>query len=133
MPLSNTAIKKAQSNYKKITKLFPFIEDMKLGEGKKLSADGFMDLSINLLDKTDKYTEISLTHYYEQNGDLVPDPDMAIRIFDSGMVLPVHFQNSMYYQQAIDGDMICKKYVTDQNNFLGTWLKNIEWQGHSLN
>lgn len=57
---------------------------------------------------------------------------MAIRVYDNGIVLPVHFQNCMYFQQAIEGDKMVVRFITDQNNFLATWLKNIEWQGHGI-
>lgn len=46
----------------------------------KLKSNGFMDLSIEILEKSPNIIRISLTHYGEQNGDLMADPDMEVKI-----------------------------------------------------
>ena len=63
-----------QFNYRRMEKIF----------GKKfhtlnhivLKSGGFMDLHFEKIGKN----VFSLAHYYKQNGDLVPDPDMVIRV-----------------------------------------------------
>lgn len=55
----------------------------------KIVSEGFMPLSIEKHDKL-----VTVTHYYEQNGDLVPDPDMEFVDLGRGEWLPVAIQHS---------------------------------------
>lgn len=76
----------------------------------------------------------SLAHYFEQNGDLVPDPDMTfIRIKLMPMVvLPASFQNQMVYQESLwsdDGKWLRNPFLlSDLVGFANMWLKNIKEQ-----
>ncbi len=75
------------------------------GNTLKLQSEGFMDLIIESLGDN----IISLAHYYQQNGDSIPDPDMTVRIHDHGMAEALTFQ--------------------DSSQFLNFWLTNLEKQG----
>lgn len=99
----------------------------KPGNYKKLSSGGFMDLVIESIGNN----SISLAHYYEQNGDLVPDPDMEVKVHDHGMAEALTFQNSLLYQQVYsdDGLKYRPKLKDDLNRFLHFWLCNLEKQG----
>jgi len=93
----------------------------------KLKSAGYMDLTIERLGAK----EVSLTHYYLQNGDLVPDPDMQIEIdFEKHSTNAVTFQNCMIFQTVhlSDGE-INLKLQKDLNLFLHDWLKNLKAQG----
>ncbi|MCI0401371.1 MAG: hypothetical protein L0Z68_08750 [Gammaproteobacteria bacterium] len=46
----------------------------------KSQVPGFMDLNLDLLSRNDEIITVALSHYYEQNGDLILDPDIVIRI-----------------------------------------------------
>jgi uncharacterized protein YqiB (DUF1249 family) len=77
---------------------------------------------------------ISLTHYYEQNGDLVPDPDMEIAIFDDReMVEALSYQDSRTYRTSYimqDGKTLIDIEGKRMNNsFLARWLVNLREQG----
>lgn len=128
------------------TKLMKVIPDLikYIGEGKyhgksvKDPKGGLMDLSYDYVDK-DKNGNyiIALSHHYEQNGDLVPDPDMQIRIFpDQEVAEAMTFQDYRSYQEVYpvkDG----KEYVNtrlkkDLNQFLSQWLSNIIQQRHKI-
>lgn len=72
----------------------------------------------------------TVSHYYEQNGDSVPDPDMEFRILPDGSWLPVAIQhNTGHYSRAIfekDG----KEYVRIQalkelKSFARMWACNL--------
>ena len=39
-----------------------------------------MDLNLDLLSRNGEIITVALSHYYEQNGDLIADPDMVVRI-----------------------------------------------------
>jgi hypothetical protein len=83
-------------------------------------------------------TIYSLSHYFEQNGDLVPDPDMTFAVIDQIkeakglLIIPLTFQNSIYYTEAIflkaDSWQIHPKQQADLADFANNWLKNIQWQ-----
>ena len=107
----------------------------------KLEAGGFMPLSIDLLSVTEtehgKTIVISMAHNFIQNGDVMADPDMEIRIFTGHkMAEAMTFQQdslSIYNQvyQTIDRrEMVNTRLKTELNSFLATWLRNIKSQGH---
>lgn len=93
----------------------------------KLKSQGYMDLVIERLGAD----EISITHYYEQNGDLVPSPDMQIKIsFDDETVEAITFQNSLVYWQVYsESSAVNEKYKKELNSFLSLWLRNLKAQG----
>jgi hypothetical protein len=64
--------------YRKLTVLIPTLPEVP--EYAKFKVPGFMDLNLDLLSRNDEIITVALSHYYEQNGDLIPDPDMVIRI-----------------------------------------------------
>ncbi len=76
----------------------------------------------------------SFAHYYEQNGDLVPDPDMTFAVSKANpdFVVPMTFQNAIYYSEAITQKdnrwMISPKIQHDMVDFANGWMKNLKWQ-----
>ena len=107
----------------------------------KLTAEGYMDLNIDVQNwKEDGQTgtfRISMAHNFVQNGDVMADPDMEIRIHrDMKMAEALTYQldSLSIYQTVyteIDGKtMINLKRKKELNSFLATWLRNIKAQGH---
>lgn len=96
----------------------------------KLHAPGFMDLVIEKIWND----RISLSHYYEQNGDLMADPDVEIIVDNEKETLrPVTFQqdNLGVYQCAYQGDTLVDDNLANElSHFLNQWLDNIKEQGH---
>jgi hypothetical protein len=86
---------------------------------------------------------ISLAHYYEQNGDLMRDPEMVFEVNEDGPLSwkignwePVSFQqdNVGAYQEAVfvseQGQvMVRPKLVLDLKAFARRWDRNIAQQG----
>jgi len=78
---------------------------------------------------------ISIAHYYEQNGDLMADPDLTVEIDDAGEFHPVAYQqdNMGLYQEACfrqEGKtMIRPRLVRDLKSFMRTWNRNLKDQG----
>lgn len=102
----------------------------KPGNHKILKADGFMDLHVECIGKN----HISLAHYYVQNGDLMADPEMEVRIVPETMMaeaLTYSQASPPIYQQVYtaDGKRYYPRLRSDLNSFLRTWLKNLENQG----
>jgi hypothetical protein len=77
---------------------------------------------------------VIIAHYFEQNGDLVPDPDMKFEILANGNWVPVAIQNALgHYREAIyfDGEkkLIRPREFKDQLQFANLWSRNIRDQG----
>ena len=134
--------KHSTTNYKA---LYPFIEAVdSAGGSAHFKADGFMDLVVENLERRETFLGnpmdvYSISHYGEQTGDLMADPDMEIGIVSDGekmRVIPLTFQNDYMglYQQVFkfnqhDGWMYSKALCTDLDEFLYSWLQNIKEQG----
>lgn len=129
------------TNYKAI---YPFIEAVdSAGGSAHFKADGFMDLVIENLERTEYFLGnpmniYSISHYGMQNGDLMADPDMEIGIIgdDKHMrVIPMSFQNDYMgvYQRVFQNNsgkwMYNRQLLTDLDNFLHDWLETIYNQG----
>lgn len=81
---------------------------------------------------------VSVAHYYEQNGDLIPDPDV---VFFTGYAewVPIEITQVMGYQEVAwlkeDGKAIKSIKMAaqaDLANFCESWAKNIKAQGWLL-
>ena len=97
----------------------------------KFEAHGFMDLSVDRLYADEESVTIALSHYFKQNGDMVPDPDMEVRIYpEMKMAEALTYQDSFGYQQVYPSpSQVNSKAKKDLNVFLNQWLSNIIEQG----
>lgn len=125
--------KHATTNYKRLK---PFIDGLNGTDHRRYTADGFMDLVVERLYQDGAATVYSLTHYGEQNGDLMADPDMELKVdFDTGTVEPLTWQNDYmgrYDQVYIERDgkrLYSPRLRASLDDFLWHWLQNIENQG----
>ena len=132
------------SIYKKLMQVIPdlikHIQEGKYhGKSVKDPKGGLMDLNYDYVgkDKNGNYM-IAISHYFEQNGDLVADPDMQIRILpDLEAAEAMTFQDQFGYQVVYPDKGDGKEYVDlgrkkDLNKFLNQWLTNIIQQGHKI-
>ena len=102
------------------------------GTGKKIAnSKVYMPLTIERLTH-DRY---SMTHYFEQNGDLVPDPDLELWRGPFGHLYAVAIQHSTgAYCKAIEfgpddqPTTFKPRAQRDMNAFLTQWVKNIKQQ-----
>ena|SRR6185436_4879806 len=68
-------------NYRKLLQLIPHLADLQVGHYLRFEAGkAFMPLSVDTLDREETRLCIALSHHFEQNGDLVADPDMELRV-----------------------------------------------------
>lgn len=123
-----------ETNYNKLIKLIPDI--MTISEYKKIENGSYMALSIDILQDTPEYRVIALAHNSVQNGDVMADPDMQVKIYKKvNAIEALTYQNDFMgvYQEVyttIDGkQMVYTRLKKDLNKFLGTWLKNLKMQG----
>jgi uncharacterized protein YqiB (DUF1249 family) len=77
---------------------------------------------------------VALSHYYEQNGDLIGDPDMVLRIdTKTETVEALIFQDTYTYREVYpDGSAVGLKAKKGLNAFLLQWLTNLIDQAHKL-
>jgi uncharacterized protein YqiB (DUF1249 family) len=126
-------------NYRRIEKILGDMSGIKHQQTYKLKAAGFMDLNIDILQRENNKINIAMAHNYEQNGDLVPDPDMEIEIdLLNKTAEALSFQNTYLYSRVYDYNekgekqFVRPKTKKELNSFLETWTKNIIAQGHKI-
>ena len=95
-----------------------------------------MPVSVEQIFENEKYRIFSVAHYYEQNGDLMADPEMCfINLKAVGSYLPSYFkqdgigleQDSIVMENGeIKGYRA--KMQADHTSFANMWLRNIKNQ-----
>jgi hypothetical protein len=126
-----------ERNYERILALVPDIDKRNSCTAFKLKSPGYMDLSIEVL-RRDEHGRviISMTHYGEQNGDLMADPDMEI-----ALVPQLKAAEALTWRNDYVGinrvvypepGKVIPKLKAELNDFLAGWLENIAAQGHKL-
>ena len=108
-----------------------FTEDM------KLKSSAFMDLNLDrLFDDNGDFT-ISMAHNYIQNGDVMADPDMEIKIIPSmKMAEALSFRqdggipiNQQVYTEKDGQKLVYPRIKKELNSFLSGLLLNLKKQG----
>ena len=105
-------------------------------EAKKSQVSGFMDLNLDRLSREGSVTVIALSHYYKHlSGDMVPDPDMTIRIMTHEKVAEALSYQDLYMYRTVyqdEGRIVSPAVKQELNDFLCQWLSNCLDQGHRL-
>ena len=91
---------------------------------------GIMAVTIESLSSSKDGATYSITHYFESNGDLVPDPDMVFlkkKGNNTNLWFPLSFQDQAIYDEVDpeDPDIEPQKCMAD---FAETWLRAIVMQ-----
>jgi hypothetical protein len=67
-------------------------------------------------------SQITVTHYFKQNGDMICDPDMEFKLMDDGSWCPIAIQFATgHYRRAMQGP----QQFRDQTSFSTMWAKNL--------
>lgn len=129
--------KHAHTNFKHLQ---PFLEGVR--SHRRYEADDYMPLVFEYLHYSDHKgcPVYSMTHYGEQNGDAMRDPDMTFSVdWGNQTIEPQTFQNDYLgiYQEVYKRDdqgrlLYSKRLRADLDEFLWQWLQNIEQQGYEL-
>jgi len=111
------------------TRLLQVIPNIRIiGSYAKLSASGFMDLHVDILNKNGNVWRISLAHNYKADGDVIPDPDMEVTVdFGAETAQAETYQDTYVYREAKD-----ERSKNEMNEFLVLWLGNLIEQGHKI-
>lgn len=97
----------------------------------RLENPPFMRLVIEYIGLGPKgHPAISVAHYFEQNGDLMCDPEMVFQVTEKGWE-PVSFQQDSLgvYKEAISDEFVRTRLVEELASFASMWDRNIEAQG----
>lgn len=129
-----------EKNFDRLISIIPDLKEQ-LKNNKHLTGRShcppYMDLVVEMIHKDQDSYYLSMAHYFTQNGDLVSDPEMVIRIdFKKFVIEALSYQNPIIYGEVYDNmykrTMVNNKQKKGQNDFLVTWLKNIKAQGHEI-
>ena len=81
----------------------------------------------------------SVTHYYEQNGDLCSDPDMTFRLAGEafppshGLAEALTYQDSFGYKEVYpEPGKVYPRLKKELNAFAVQWFQNIRAQGYKI-
>lgn len=121
-----------KSNYNRFKRIVK--EPEKLPGYVRLESSGFMPLGIEKLFNEGKKVIMALSHYYKHpSGDMIPDPDMEVRIdHEAGTMEALTFQDFFGYRRVYDQNgNPDPRTQKELNAFLGDWLRNLEYQGFS--
>lgn len=119
--------------FQKLLKVVP--ELMTIEESGKSIVPNFMDLNLDVLHKRSNRILIALSHYYKQNGDMIPDPDMELAVYPTLEIAEaLSYQDSFCYRTIYSDDKGTEdiKVKKELNAFLDQWLSNLIEQGHRI-
>lgn len=96
---------------------------------------GIMAVIVEWIGDCKRGDVFSIAHYYEQNGDLVADPEMTFLKMKDGRYYPLSYKLDSLgvYREGVVWDDSEPLYLNareqrDEAIFAGTWMKNIQWQ-----
>jgi len=121
--------------YQKLSNLINF-ERLQQNEYLKYKSSGLMDLHIDFLrfEGTNSFI-IAMGHNYKQNGDVMADPDMEIRIFPNTQMaetLTFQLDSLGIYQRVYRDNKVDLSLKKDLNSFLDKWLTKIKLDKYQL-
>jgi len=118
-----------ETNYKRMEKL-GFFEMTE--QHVKIENGSFMDLTVEKIGNN----EISICHYGEQNGDLMRDPEMIVKIYPDLFAVEATYSRNDYIgtEQFVypTKETVNLRLKKELNKFLGTWLNNLRKQGYKF-
>ena len=113
--------------YRKLITVLPNLRAVQ--SHSKLTADGYMDLHLDILSRANDTARIAIAQNYIHNGDIIPDPDMELVVdFKNRTVNAKTYQNLYVYSVVVEDD---KKLQRELNEFLEMRLDNLIEQRHT--
>jgi hypothetical protein len=109
-------------------------DGLAVGDAKKFDRGiGYMPVHVECLQESSLGLHFSIAHYYESNGDMVPDPDCVVIRRADGSWAPSSFQNSIAYRSAVtfhdDGTIeVDEREQRELTRFVNVWMKNVSEQ-----
>ena len=106
------------------------------GDHNKFHREPYMDVSVENIGKCSNGPLFSVAHYYEQNRDLMRDPEMCFIKGKDGEYYPYYYRldglgierECVIWDEKGNVEGIQKKEQGNQAVFAGTWMRNIKQQ-----
>ena len=107
----------------------------------RLTVNGYMPLSVEHIGQSDEGNRlIAISHYGEQHGDLMRDPEMVFEMHTSAapdMAEPLSFRNDYMglmqevyrYNDSGKKTHVNARLKQELKSFARTWFKNLKDQG----
>ena len=110
----------------------------------RITVSGYMPLAVEeIYPSDDGHRQISLTHYGEQNGDMMRDPEIVFELHTAGELVyaePVYFRNdymgieNFVYKTREERPGVTVKLVSPRlknelRSFARVWFRNLRDQG----
>ena len=120
----------SKRNYRKLSMLLPSLP--RVPEYSKSIVPGFMDLNLDCLEKNGRVYKIALSHYYKHpSGDMIPDPDMTMRVDTAAQTVEAQTYQDIYrYDEVYPDGEVNQTMRRSLNTFLSQWFQNCIDQGH---
>lgn len=103
--------------------------ELQFKEALKLKSHGYMDLNFDEIETDGQGQVIAMAHNYIQEGDVMADPDMTIRIIPEMLsieALTFQMSNPPIYQDVYpEKNTVNMRLKKEPNSFLEQWLTNI--------
>lgn len=125
-----TQKKEVHGLYDKLSKIFPkFMENNCIYS--KYSTENYEPLALEKINSN----QISVAHYYEQNGDLMRDPEIVFNVdYDNKTLTPMEYYNDgLGNADLVETEQSTNKTLQkDLIDFSNTWFNTIKNQGYAL-
>ncbi|GJQ40479.1 MAG: hypothetical protein JETCAE02_28910 [Anaerolineaceae bacterium] len=75
---------------------------------------------------------ISVAHYFEQNGDLVPDPEVELHYptwTPTAITQAIGYRREKFITRMKDMVLVDTRFDREVSSFLSMWARNIQAQG----
>jgi len=98
----------------------------KAGDYLKIKNEPYMPLSLDQLGSN----RFAMGHNYIQEGDVMADPDMEVKVNSDGTFTAMHYQQDnmgIFWPSFVDGEKT--RHYQGNQEFLNTWCKNLAEQG----
>lgn len=100
----------------------------------KSTVPGFMDLHLEILERSSGYRRIALSHFYRRpSGELAPGPSMTVAVFfDWLQAEALTYRDADRYEQSypVEGEPPDLAVHTHLNIVLERWLDLLAEEGH---
>lgn len=85
----------------------------------------FIPLSVEIIDYSDEYIDVSFAHYNVQNGDLMADPEVCFKYYKNGEIAIYYYKNDYAH---IETFVVSAKQSLEILGLLNIWLTNLKEQ-----
>lgn len=121
----------AERNYRSIMELAPEVLQGKADSETFEAGASFMPLTVEAAGEN----RIAISHYFEQNGDSLADPDMEFEVSHDAKALyaRTYRQDTLRrFEHVIQGGVVDEELENELNEFAEQWFTNVRENGYKL-